>query len=162
MRPSVLVTGGASFVGCNFVRFLLDREPHTRVVNLDALTYAGSLENLADLAHADRHLFIKGDICDQDLVARILREEQIGSVVNFAAETHVDRSILGAAPFLQTNVMGVLSLLEAAKTVWLHEGGGWQDRRFHHISTDEVYGSLDPQGPPFRWPLPRRRCHCLA
>ena len=142
---NVLVTGGAGFIGSNFVRLLLQREPEVRVVNLDALAYAGSLENLRDVELEPRYTFVHGDICDRALVEGLLRRYGVDTIVHFAAETHVDRSILGPAPFIQTNIVGTYSLLEAARTVWPDE----KKVRFHHISTDEVFGSLGPNEPPF-------------
>jgi len=145
---NILVTGGAGFIGANFVRYLLKAEPAAQVYNLDALTYAGSLENLKDLPDEKRHTFIQGDICDRELVTRLLREHAIDTIVHFAAESHVDRSIHGPAAFIQTNIMGTFTLLDAAKTVW-GESGGFSGRRFHHVSTDEVFGSLAPTDPAF-------------
>jgi dTDP-glucose 4,6-dehydratase len=146
---NVLVTGGAGFIGSNFVRHLLAAEPDVRVVNLDALTYAGSRENLRDLPGPERHEFVEGDICDAPLVERLLRQHAIDTVVHFAAESHVDRSILGPAPFVRTNVMGTLCLLEAARQIWQERGAAPDGFRFHHVSTDEVFGSLEPGDPPF-------------
>jgi dTDP-glucose 4,6-dehydratase len=149
---NVLVTGGAGFIGSNFVRYLLEVDPQIQVVNLDALTYAGSLENLKDLPaqHAERHTFVRGDICNRDLVPALLRKHQIDTIVHFAAETHVDRSILGPEPFIQTNVFGTFNLLEAARQVWLVENSlPVEQVRFHHVSTDEVYGTLSPDDPAF-------------
>lgn len=150
---NVLVTGGAGFIGSNFVRFLLNTEPDVRVINLDLLTYAGNLENLKDLPDPNRHIFVKGDICDQILLEDLLREHQIDMIVHFAAETHVDRSILGPGQFIQTNVVGTFKLLEAARKIWLGEKrsgiAAVQGVRFHHVSTDEVYGSLEPDDQPF-------------
>ncbi len=145
---NVLVTGGAGFIGANFVRYLLQAESQAHVTNLDALTYAGSLENLKNLPDDSRHTFISGDICDNDLVMRLMREQDIDTVVHFAAESHVDRSIHGPAAFVQTNIVGTFTLLDAAKTVW-KESGGFKGRRFHHVSTDEVFGSLAPDDPAF-------------
>lgn len=146
----VLVTGGAGFIGSNFVRYLLQAEPEVQVINLDALTYAGSQENLRDLPGVERYTFIEGNICDRDLIARVLREHQVDTIVHFAAESHVDRSILGPEPFIQTNVVGTFLLLEAARKFWLEEGTLPKDQvRFHHVSTDEVYGSLGPNDPAF-------------
>ncbi len=145
---NVLVTGGAGFIGSNFVRYLLKAEPAVHVFNLDALTYAGSLENLKDLPDAGRHTFLQGDICDASLVTRIFRENQIDTVVHFAAESHVDRSILGPAPFITTNILGTFNLLEAARHAWDPRDAG-RDTRFHHVSTDEVYGSLGAADAPF-------------
>jgi len=120
------------------------------VVTLDALTYAGNLSNLANLSDPSRHTFVEGDICDEALVVEILRKHRVDTIVNFAAETHVDRSILGPRQFIRTNVQGVLSLLEAARKFWI-EDSYWvsEQCRFHHISTDEAYGSLGPDDPPF-------------
>jgi dTDP-glucose 4,6-dehydratase len=146
----ILVTGGAGFIGANFVRHLLQAEPQAHVVTLDALTYAGSLENLKDLPHADRHTFVQGDIRDGDLVRGLLIEHRIDTIVHFAAETHVDRSILGPEPFIQTNVIGTFNLLEAARRYWLADSARPPEAsRFHHVSTDEVYGSLGPDDPAF-------------
>jgi len=148
-RPrNVLVTGGAGFIGCNFVRYLLATDPEVRIVNLDLLTYAGSLDNLRDLPDPARHVFVQGDICDRGLVDRLLREHQIDTLVHFAAESHVDRSITGPAAFVETNLVGTFILLEAARTAWL-DGKTAEHCRFHHISTDEVYGTLGRDNPPF-------------
>ena len=149
---NVLVTGGAGFIGSIFVRYLLRAEPGVRVVNLDALTYAGSLENLRELPGTNRHTFVEGNIGDAGLVGDLLREYRIDTIVHFAAETHVDRSILGPEPFFQTNVMGTLALLEAARQFWQGPDSTvlrGQDVRFHHVSTDEVYGSLGANEPAF-------------
>jgi dTDP-glucose 4,6-dehydratase len=149
---NVLVTGGAGFIGSNFVRYLLEVNQQVQIVNLDALTYAGSLENLKDLPaeRAERHTFVQGDICNRDLVRNLLRQHQIDTIVHFAAETHVDRSILGPEPFIQTNVVGAFNLLEAARQVWLVEKSlPLEQVRFHHVSTDEVYGTLNPDDPAF-------------
>ncbi len=147
---NILVTGGAGFIGSNFVRYILNAEPEVRLVNLDALTYAGSLENLKDLPDSARHTFIHGDICDRLLIDNLLRENQIDTLVHFAAETHVDRSIYGPAKFIQTNVVGTFTLLDAARQYWLEEKGlGDMPVHFHHISTDEVFGALRPDDPAF-------------
>jgi dTDP-glucose 4,6-dehydratase len=150
---NILVTGGAGFIGSNFVHYMLNVESDIRVVNLDLLTYAGSMENLKDLPDPNRHIFVKGDICDQALLEDLLREHQIDMIVHFAAETHVDRSILGPGQFIQTNIVGTFTLLEATRKMWLEEKplgtSTTQEVRFHHVSTDEVYGSLDPHDPPF-------------
>ena len=145
----ILVTGGAGFIGSNFVLEWLAAEK-TPVVNLDKLTYAGNLDNLASLKTETRHRFVKGDICDRALVGRLLREHKPQAVVHFAAESHVDRSIHGPADFVQTNVVGTFSLLEEAREYW--SGLKQEDRnqfRFLHVSTDEVYGTLGPQDPAF-------------
>lgn len=144
----VLVTGGAGFLGSGFVRHLLGVDPDVRVVTLDALTYAGRVENLASLPDPARHSFVRGDVRDEPLVLGLLRDGA-DAIVHFAAETHVDRSILGPAPFVETNVVGTFALLEAARRVWLDERALAPDAcRFHQISTDEVYGSLGPGDAP--------------
>jgi dTDP-glucose 4,6-dehydratase len=145
---NVLVTGGAGFIGSNFVRFLLHTEPDVHIINLDALTYAGSQENLKDLPFPDRHTFVRGDICDRPLADHLFQLHKIDTVVHFAAETHVDRSIIYPEQFLRTNVVGTFTLLEAARQYWLSEKALALDQvRFHHISTDEVFGALKPDEP---------------
>lgn len=134
----ILVTGGAGFIGSNFVQMVLSEHPDNLIVNLDKLTYAGNLENLADFMEYPNHKFIKGDICDGVLVGKIIDEYKIDTIINFAAESHVDRSITEAKVFIETNVTGTLTLLEAARDKELE--------RFIQISTDEVYGSLGPEG----------------
>ena len=135
---TILVTGGAGFIGSNFVRLVLSEHNDCFVVNLDKLTYAGNLENLAGFLDHPNHKFIKGDICDGALVEKLIDEYQIDAIINFAAESHVDRSITEAKVFIETNVTGTLTLLEAARDKKLE--------RFLQISTDEVYGSLGPEG----------------
>ena len=135
---SILVTGGAGFIGSNFVRMVLAEHSDCFVVNLDKLTYAGNLNNLAGFLEHPSHKFIKGDICDYDLVSQIIESHDIGAIVNFAAESHVDRSITGPKIFIETNVTGTLMLLEAAREKGIE--------RFVQISTDEVYGELGPTG----------------
>ena len=141
---SVLVTGGAGFIGCNFVRHLLAGDPRIRVVNLDALTYAGHPANLGDVdaGHGERHCFVHGDIRDPGTVLPLFEDHQIDTVVHFAAESHVDRSIDGPLDFIDTNIMGTAVLLEAARSAWSDRS----DVRFHHVSTDEVFGSLSADG----------------
>ena len=149
---NTLVTGGCGFIGSNFIRRLLADAPMaaSRVVNLDKLTYAGNPANLADVAGDSRYTFVHGDIGDEALVARILAEHAIGAVVNFAAESHVDRSIDSPEPFVQTNVLGTLRLLNAVKRHWAGLAGAAKEAfRFLHISTDEVYGTLSPGDPAF-------------
>jgi dTDP-glucose 4,6-dehydratase len=147
--PSILVTGGAGFIGSNFVLDWIDLEQDS-VVNLDKLTYAGNLQNLSSLEGNQRHTFVRGDIGDAELVAKLLAEHQPRAIVNFAAESHVDRSIHGPAEFIQTNIVGTFTLLEATRAYW----NGLDDSakkafRFLHVSTDEVYGSLAPTDPAF-------------
>jgi len=134
----ILVTGGAGFIGSNFIRMVLAEHPDCLVVNLDKLTYAGNLENLAEYRDHERYTFVHGDICDGPLVARLLEEHRIDAIINFAAESHVDRSITGPKIFVETNVTGTLTLLEAARDRNLD--------RFLQVSTDEVYGALGPDG----------------
>ena len=134
----LLVTGGAGFIGSNFVQMVLSEHPDCSIVNLDKLTYAGNLENLAGFENHPNHKFIKGDICDGTLVEKIIDEHKIDAIINFAAESHVDRSITEPGIFIQTNVTGTLTLLEAARDRKLE--------RFIQISTDEVYGELGPEG----------------
>ena len=141
----ILVTGGAGFIGSNFVRYLLAADPDAQIINLDALTYAGTLSNLNNLPYSKRHHFIEGDILNREKVSEILRDYQIKTIVHFAAETHVDRSIVGPDKFISTNVDGTFNILEAARDVWLRgDPETYGQYRFHHISTDEVFGSLDP------------------
>jgi dTDP-glucose 4,6-dehydratase len=142
----LLVTGGAGFIGANFVRHWRMGHPNDAIVVLDALTYAGDLASLEGIADVD---FVHGDIRDQPLVERLLTERKLDTIVNFAAESHVDRSISGPDAFIDTNIVGMHSLLKAARKVWLDQGSG-TPHRFHHISTDEVYGSLGPDDPAFR------------
>jgi dTDP-glucose 4,6-dehydratase len=146
---TLLVTGGAGFIGGTFVRQVI-RESATRVVNLDALTYAGNLHSLAEVANDSRHLFVHGDIRDRALVDQLLAQHQPTAVVHFAAESHVDRSIDGPRAFLDTNVTGTFELLSAARQYHESLDGSARARfRFLHVSTDEVYGSLGPNDPPF-------------
>ena len=142
----LLVTGGAGFIGSNFVRYWISRHPEDRLVNLDALTYAGNLDNLSGIDSAPGYRFVHGSINDRQLVEQLLAEEALDTVVNFAAESHVDRSILGPEAFITTNVQGTFTLLEAAKAVWGDYSAG---QRFLHVSTDEVYGSLGADEPAF-------------
>ncbi len=142
----LLVTGGAGFIGSNFIRYWLDNHPDDRVINLDALTYAGNLENLSGIKNGSNYRFVHGNICDAACVNGVFESEQIDTVVNFAAESHVDRSILGPEAFINTNVHGTFTLLEAARQHWDNEH---TTCRFLHVSTDEVYGSLGPDDPPF-------------
>lgn len=142
----VLITGGAGFIGSNFVLHMAKEAPADRLIVLDKLTYAGNLENLNSLTDGPNYRFVRGDINDAALVDAIFRDEGIDTVVNFAAESHVDRSILGPREFVETNVLGTFTLLEAARKSWLSGGGAPEGKRFLHVSTDEVYGSLGPTG----------------
>lgn len=143
---TVLVTGGAGFIGSNFIHLALDN-PDVHIVNLDALTYAGNLDSLKDVEDNGRYTFVQGDICDSDLVKKLLSEQQPDAVIHFAAESHVDRSIDGPAAFIQTNINGTFTLLENARRYWLELDDQKKEQfRFLHVSTDEVYGSLGEEG----------------
>ena len=149
MARNIIVTGGAGFIGANFVHYWMNTYPNDKVIALDALTYAGNQENIASLTDNINFQFVHGDILDQPLIEALIREHQVNLIVHFAAESHVDRSILGPDAFLETNINGTHSLLKAAKKVWLDEGLFSSDHLFHHVSTDEVYGTLEPNDPPF-------------
>lgn len=144
----ILVTGGCGFIGSNFIRHTLQHFPGCTIINLDKLTYAGNPGNLTDVEKNPRYRFVKGDIGDAALVRHVFAEEAIDTVVHFAAESHVDRSITGPSAFVETNILGTFNLLEAAREAWLNAPGGTPagDRRFLHVSTDEVYGSLGETG----------------
>ncbi len=148
--PTYLVTGGAGFIGSNFIIHYLQQHPGHRLVNLDLLTYAGNPDNLAEVADNPNYIFVKGDIGDYELVKRLFDEYDFAGVYHFAAESHVDNSISGPAAFIQTNINGTFTLLEAARQHWLDGPGqvkpGKEGHRFLHVSTDEVYGSLGPEG----------------
>lgn len=146
---TLLVTGGAGFIGANFVHYWLRQFPDDRVVVLDALTYAGNRANLEPVLANGNLTFEQGDIGDQALIEKLLRDHGVDTLVHFAAESHVDRSITGPDAFIETNVNGTHSLLKAAKTVWLDEPAEPLDHRFHHVSTDEVYGTLGAEDPAF-------------
>ena len=153
LQKRLLVTGGAGFIGANFVHYWLNTYPNDKVIVLDALTYAGNKENLADLEGNNNFKFVHGNICDQDLIEQLLLSDEINTIVHFAAESHVDRSITGPDEFIETNIIGTYSLLKAAKKVWLdipkEQGREVLAHRFHHVSTDEVYGTLEPNEPAF-------------
>lgn len=143
MKRTLLITGGAGFIGSHVVRLFVNKYPDTRIVNLDALTYAGNLENLTDIATAANYEFVKGDITDEKLIPELFAEYQFDGVIHLAAESHVDRSITDPMAFIKTNVFGTVNLLNAAKEAWQ---GKMDGKRFYHISTDEVYGSLGEDG----------------
>jgi dTDP-glucose 4,6-dehydratase len=141
-----LVTGGAGFIGSNFILYMLKKYEDIKIINFDKLTYAGNLENLKEIQCDGRYIFIRGNICDKELVTSVFQKYKINYVVNFAAETHVDRSITTPEIFAETNVLGTVNLLNCAKDSWLEEEG-WKDGvKFLHVSTDEVYGSLGDSG----------------
>ena len=151
MKRNILITGGAGFIGSHVVRLFVNKYPDYRIVNLDKLTYAGNLANLKDVEDRPNYVFERADICDFDRVREIMRKYSIDGVIHLAAESHVDRSIKDPFTFARTNVMGTLSLLQAAREYW---DGAWDGKLFYHISTDEVYGALEltnPEGfkPPF-------------
>jgi dTDP-glucose 4,6-dehydratase len=148
---NILVTGGAGFIGSNFIHELIAKDDIDLIMNLDLLTYAGNLNNLTDLESDARYRFIHGDISDRSLVDRLMVEHRIDTVVHFAAETHVDRSIHQPDIFIRTNVLGTFNLLEAARQAW---EGDFTDKRFHHVSSDEVYGTLEPGEPAFKETTP--------
>ncbi|HQX04949.1 MAG TPA: GDP-mannose 4,6-dehydratase, partial [Flavobacterium sp.] len=139
----ILITGGAGFIGSHVVRRFVTNYPTYQLFNLDALTYAGNLENIADIEHLPNYTFVKGDITDADFITALFQKEQFDGVVHLAAESHVDRSITDPLAFVKTNVIGTMNLLNAAREIWKNDFAG---KRFYHISTDEVYGSLGATG----------------
>lgn len=146
MAKTILVTGGCGFIGANFIRLALTGQKDWRVINLDKLTYAGNPENLTEVSHHPGYHFVHGDICDRVLVDQLFTKYAPDTVVHFAAESHVDRSIVDPDAFVRTNINGTFTLLEAARGSWLNNGTDGCDRRFIHVSTDEVYGSLGATG----------------
>ncbi len=153
-KRHILITGGAGFIGSHVVRLFVNKYPDYHIVNLDKLTYAGNLANLKDIEKAPNYTFVKADICDFETILSLLQQHRIDGIIHLAAESHVDRSIKDPFTFARTNVLGTLSLLQAAKLYWESLPEGYQGKRFYHISTDEVYGALElthPEGikPPF-------------
>ncbi len=141
-----LVTGGAGFIGSNFIHYMLKKYSDIKIINLDKLTYAGNLENLKEVEHYPNYTFIQADICDKEKVEEIFKNNDIDYVVNFAAESHVDRSIREPEVFVKTNILGTVTLLNAAKNAWETEGGFKTEKKYLQVSTDEVYGSLGDEG----------------
>jgi dTDP-glucose 4,6-dehydratase len=150
IRMNLLITGGAGFIGANFVNHVIENHENYKIINLDKLTYAGNVDNLREVDGHPNHVFIQGDICDRKLVERIFEEYQINHVIHFAAESHVDNSIANPGAFVETNIMGTFNLLEIARKFWMNGIGiyklDFEKSRFHHISTDEVYGTLGAEG----------------
>ena len=150
MHKTILITGGAGFIGSNFVPYFCEKYPEYKIINLDKLTYAGNLENLQSCENMPNYSFVQGDICDADLIEKLFRENDVRGVIHFAAESHVDNSITGPRAFINTNIIGTFNLLDAARRHWMDAPGrikpGYADARFHHISTDEVYGALGATG----------------
>ncbi len=142
MKRNILLTGGAGFIGSHVVRLFVNKYPDYRIINYDLLTYAGNLANLSDVEGKENYIFIKGDICDTDIVKQTMEKYEVDSIIHLAAESHVDRSILDPGAFIQTNIVGTLSLLNCARQYW----EGKKGTRFYHVSTDEVYGSLGETG----------------
>lgn len=150
-KRNIMITGGAGFIGSHVVRLFVNKYPDYHIINLDKLTYAGNLANLKDIEDKPNYTFVKGDICDFDLMLKLMQDYQVDGIIHLAAESHVDRSIKDPFTFAQTNVMGTLSLLQAAKIYWESLPEGYEGKRFYHISTDEVYGALQmthPEGVP--------------
>ncbi len=142
-KKNILITGGAGFIGSHVVRRFVTCYPDYNIINIDVLTYAGNLENLKDIENHPNYHFIKGDICDFELISKVLEEHNIDSIIHLAAESHVDRSIKDPFTFARTNVMGTLSLLQAARLYWESKDEKYDGKLFYHISTDEVYGALE-------------------
>lgn len=143
MNKNILITGGAGFIGSHVVRNFVNKYPQYNIINLDLLTYAGNLENLSDIDKKQNYTFVKGDICDEKILASLFEKYKFDGVIHLAAESHVDRSITDPMSFIKTNIVGTVTLLNAAKNAWKDN---WTDHRFYHISTDEVYGSLGSEG----------------
>jgi len=150
MQHSILVTGGAGFIGSNFIQYFMNKYPEYKIINIDKLTCAADLANLNDVKHNPDYVFVKGDICNSELIAHLFEFFDIKGVIHFAAESHVDNSISNPEIFIKTNIQGTFSLLDVAKNYWMKSPflyrNNYENCRFHHISTDEVYGSLVETG----------------
>lgn len=150
MAESILITGGAGFIGANFVPYFLANNPQTHLLNLDALTYAGNLQNLSEISDNVNYTFVHGDICNRELIEKLFKEYDFRGVIHFAAESHVDNSITSPEAFIKTNVLGTFNLIDTARSYWMEAPSkykkGYENCRFHHISTDEVYGTLGEDG----------------
>lgn len=142
-KRNIIITGGAGFIGSHVVRLFVNKYPDYHIINIDKLTYAGNLENLKDIEARENYTFVKADICDFEKMLKIIKDFKVDGIIHLAAESHVDRSIKDPFTFAQTNVMGTLSLLQAAKTIWETLPEKYEGKRFYHISTDEVYGALN-------------------
>ena len=149
-KNTILVTGGAGFIGSNFVPYFCNKYPEYKVINLDKLTYAGNLDNLQECSGMNNYTFVQGDICDAAMLEKLFAQYDVRGVIHFAAESHVDNSITGPRPFIETNILGTFNLLETARKYWMTAPGkaksGYENCRLHHISTDEVYGALGAKG----------------
>ena len=146
-KKNIVVTGGAGFIGSHVVRLFVNKYPEYNIINLDKLTYAGNLANLKDIESKPNYKFVKMDICDFDSVLQLLKDENVDGIIHLAAESHVDRSIKDPFTFAKTNVLGTLSLLQAAKLYWESLPEMYEGKRFYHISTEEVYGALEMTHP---------------
>jgi len=147
MKHNIIITGGAGFIGSHVVRLFVNKYPDYNIINVDKLTYAGNLENLKDIESKPNYKFVKADICDFDTMLRLMQDNRVTGIIHLAAESHVDRSIKDPFTFARTNVLGTLSLLQAAKLYWESLPEKYEGKLFYHISTDEVYGALELTNP---------------
>ena len=163
-KRNIIITGGAGFIGSHVVRLFVNKYPDYHIINLDKLTYAGNLANLSDIENKENYTFVKADICDFDTILELMKQYNVDGIIHLAAESHVDRSIKDPFTFARTNVMGTLSMLQAARCYWESLPEKYEGKRFYHISTDEVYGALEmthPEGiePPFSTQASRSEEH---